>query len=126
MDLVNKSLDSFFFKQSAQEKQSPIGAKAAFFQNSIEEKATGKNKAYYEAMEKAMKNNKVYELHGVRARYYRKAMDKANGMTTVTTQCALSPSHTVSKRLKAHLCRNVVIPFAERLFRKRKFKFKTT
>ena len=72
---MNKSCDSYF-EAKRRAKQSPITARANFFQNTINEKATGKNEEYYQKMADAMEQKRVYELFGVRADFYRPAMEK--------------------------------------------------
>ena len=74
-NILNKSCDSYF-EAKRRAKQSPITARANFFQNTINEKATGKNEEYYQKMADAMEKKRVYELFGVRADFYRPAMEK--------------------------------------------------
>ena len=62
---VNKSFDSFLTQKKAQESATPMAGRAQFFQNRIEEKATGKSAEYYHQMEHAMNEHKVYELSKV-------------------------------------------------------------
>ena len=59
---VNKSFDSFLTQKKAKESTTPLAGRAQFFQNRIEDKATGKPADYYHQMEKAMNEHKVYEL----------------------------------------------------------------
>ena len=62
---TNKSFDSFLTQKKAKEEkkvETPLAGRAQFFQNRIEDKATGKPQDYYIDMEKAMDNHKVYEL----------------------------------------------------------------
>ena len=62
---VNKSFDSFLIQKKAKESATPMAGRAQFFQNRIEEKATGKSAEYYHQMEHAMNEHKVYELSKV-------------------------------------------------------------
>ena len=65
----NKSFDSFLTQKKTKEEkkaETPLACRAQFFQNRIDDKATGKPQDYYIEMEKAMDNHKVYELAKVR------------------------------------------------------------
>ena len=62
---VNKSFDSFLTQKKAKESSTPMAGRAQFFQNRIEEKATGKSAEYYHQMEHAMNEHRVYELSKV-------------------------------------------------------------